>query len=136
MIPMERADLCSASCSAFYYIISNYKIFCVLFESAVTINCVQNEVKMFPALLISLKFRKVKQAKVNRKLTNNSETRVLQKFQFYKKLQQILIKINKKNRVREWREWSKKEGIFAGLRLDQSNGRDLTRDFKSWSHVI
>ena len=70
-------------------------------ESAVTINCVQNEVKMFPALLISLKFRKVKQAKVNRKLTNNSETRVLQKFQFYKKLQQILIKINKKNRVRE-----------------------------------
>ena len=38
---------------------------------------------MFPGLLISLKFRKVKQAKVNRELTNNSETGVSQKFQFY-----------------------------------------------------
>ena len=43
---------------------------------------------MFPALLISLKFRKVKQAKVNRKLTNNSETLVLQKFHFSKKVEQ------------------------------------------------
>ena len=40
---------------------------------------------MFPGLLISLKFLKVKQAKVNRELTNNSETGASQKFQFYKK---------------------------------------------------
>ena len=57
------------------------------------------ELKMFPALLISLKFLKVKQVKVNRKLTNNSETLVLQKFQFYRKVSsKILIKINTKSR--------------------------------------
>ena len=46
------------------------------------------ELKMFPALLISLKFLKVKQAEVKRKLTNNSETLVLQKFHFSKKVEQ------------------------------------------------
>ena len=46
------------------------------------------EFQIFPALLISLKFLKVKQAKVNRKLTNNSETLVLQKFHFSKKVEQ------------------------------------------------
>ena len=46
------------------------------------------ELKMFPALLISLKFLKVKQAEVKRKLTNNSETLVFRKFQFHKKVQQ------------------------------------------------
>ena len=48
-------------------------------------SCDLNGVKNFPALLISLKFLKVKQAKVNRELTNNSETEVSEKFQFYKK---------------------------------------------------
>ena len=46
------------------------------------------EFKIFPALLISLKFLKVKQAEVKRKLTNNSETLVLQKFHFSKKVEQ------------------------------------------------
>ena len=45
------------------------------------------ELKMFPALLISLKFLKVKQAEVKRKLTNNSESSVLQKFHFSKKVE-------------------------------------------------
>ena len=45
------------------------------------------ELKRFPALLISLKFLKVKQAEVKRKLTNNSETLVLQKFHFSKKVE-------------------------------------------------
>ena len=45
------------------------------------------ELKRFPALLISLKFPKVKQAEVKRKLTNNSETLVLQKFHFSKKVE-------------------------------------------------
>ena len=42
---------------------------------------------MFPGLLISLKFLKVKQAEVKRKLTNNSETSVLQKFHFSQKVE-------------------------------------------------
>ena len=46
------------------------------------------EFQIFPALLISLKFLKVKQAEVKRKLTNNSETLVLQKFHFSKKVEQ------------------------------------------------
>ena len=62
------------------------------------------ELKMFPALLISLKFLKVKQAEVKRKLTNNSETWVLQKFHFSKKVERNFDQNQYKNRGEEWRE--------------------------------
>ena len=85
---------------------------------------------MFPALLISLKFLKVKQAEVKRKLTNNSEPRVLEKFQFYKKNlpgQHILIKINKKSDLRV--KCEREEGILdAGpIGTQRADSRDFTQ---------
>ena len=84
---------------------------------------------MFPALLISLKFRKVKQAKVNRKLTNNSETWVLQKFHFSKKVERNFDQNQYKIAVKSE---EKKEGIKWMLANRRPESRGRFQDWLTW----